>query len=163
MKYSTKFGGDKMKVLYKIDEVKNVLKELKIEGKKIALVPTMGFLHAGHKSLLKKAKENADIVFMSNFVNPIQFGPNEDYEKYPRDFERDKNIAIEAEVDYIFYPTIDEMYKNHKTFIEVKGLSDLMCGEKRPGHFIGVATVVLKLFNIIEPDFAVFGMKDDQA
>ena len=99
---------------------------------------------------------------MSIFVNPIQFGPNEDFEKYPRDFERDEKLAENAGVDFIFYPEKEEMYKNHKTYITVNDVTEFLCGEKRPGHFTGVATVVLKLFNIIKPSAAVFGIKDAQ-
>jgi len=151
-----------MEILYTVNEVRKIVKKINRKNLTIALVPTMGFLHNGHKSLLEKAKEIADVVFMSDFVNPIQFGPNEDYDKYPRDFERDKAIALEAEVDYIFYPTESHMYKDQKTYVEVEQLSDLMCGGKRPGHFKGVCTIVLKLFNIIKPDYAIFGMKDAQ-
>jgi len=122
----------------------------------------MGYLHEGHKSLIKEAKKIGDIVVISIFVNPLQFGENEDLDKYPKDFERDKNIAFELGVDYIFYPEEEEMYNNFKTFVEVRDLSQKMCGKTRPIHFTGVATVVLKLFNIIKPDYAVFGMKDAQ-
>lgn len=151
-----------MEILYNINETKNKIKKLKEDKLKIALVPTMGYLHDGHKSLVEKAKKIADIVFMSIFINPIQFGPNEDYENYPRDFERDRKIAIDAGVDYIFYPEEKEMYKDFKTYVEVTELSEKLCGKTRPTHFKGVTTVVLKLFNIIQPDFAIFGMKDAQ-
>ncbi len=149
-----------MKRVEKIAELRNELK--KYQGKKIALVPTMGYLHEGHLLLVKKAREVADIVVMSIFVNPIQFGPNEDFDKYPRDIERDEKLAEGAGVDYIFYPEVGEMYKDAKTTVEVTGVSDGLCGGKRPGHFRGVATVVLKLINIAKPDYAVFGTKDAQ-
>ena len=149
-----------MKVLKKISDVRTELEQYK--NKKIVLVPTMGYLHEGHLSLVKEAKKYGDIVIMSIFVNPIQFGPNEDFEKYPRDFERDEKLAENAGVDFIFYPEKEEMYKNHKTYITVNDVTEFLCGEKRPGHFTGVATVVLKLFNIIKPSAAVFGIKDAQ-
>lgn len=149
-----------MKRVEKIAEIRSELK--KYQGKKIALVPTMGYLHEGHLLLVKKAKEVADIVVMSIFVNPIQFGPNEDFDKYPRDIERDEKLAESVGVDYIFYPEVSEMYKDAKTTVEVTGVSEGLCGGKRPGHFRGVATVVLKLLNIVKPDYAVFGTKDAQ-
>lgn len=149
-----------MKVLRKIEELRKELVNKK--ESKIVLVPTMGYLHSGHLALVKKAKEFGDIVVMSIFVNPIQFGPNEDFDKYPRDFKRDEQLAESAGVDYIFYPERDEMYKNHKTYVSVSDITELLCGEKRPGHFTGVATVVLKLFNIVKPYAAVFGLKDAQ-
>lgn len=149
-----------MKVLRKIEELRKELGNKK--ESKIVLVPTMGYLHSGHLALVKKAKEFGDIVIMSIFVNPIQFGPNEDFDKYPRDFQRDEQLAESVGVDYIFYPERDEMYKNHKTYVSVSDITELLCGEKRPGHFTGVATVVLKLFNIVKPYAAVFGLKDAQ-
>lgn len=149
-----------MKVLRKIEELRKELVNKK--ESKIVLVPTMGYFHSGHLALVKKAKEFGDIVVMSIFVNPIQFGPNEDFDKYPRDFKRDEQLAESAGVDYIFYPERDEMYKNHKTYVSVSDITELLCGEKRPGHFTGVATVVLKLFNIVKPYAAVFGLKDAQ-
>jgi pantoate--beta-alanine ligase len=149
-----------MKRVEKIEELRNELKRYK--DKKIALVPTMGYLHEGHLLLVKKAREVADIVVMSIFVNPIQFGPNEDFDKYPRNIERDEMLADSAGVDYIFYPEVTEMYNNSKTFVDVLEVSEGLCGGKRPGHFRGVATVVLKLFNIVKPDYAVFGIKDAQ-
>ncbi len=149
-----------MKRVEKIEELRNELKRYR--DKKIALVPTMGYLHEGHLLLVKKAREVADIVVMSIFVNPIQFGPNEDFDKYPRDIERDEMLAKSAGVDYVFYPEVTEMYNNSKTFVEVSEVSEGLCGGKRPGHFRGVATVVLKLFNIVKPDYAVFGIKDAQ-
>jgi len=139
-----------MVVVQKIQEMKEIAKKLKKEGKSIGFVPTMGYLHEGHLSLVRKSKSQNDITIMSIFVNPIQFGPNEDYDRYPRDFERDKNLAEKEGVDYVFYPSVKEMYPDDfKTVVSVKKITDIMCGKSRPGHFDGVATVVLKLFNIV--------------
>jgi len=123
----------------------------------------MGYLHEGHTSLINIARKHADIVVVSIFVNPIQFGPSEDYDRYPRDIERDKEILEKMGVDIMFYPSVDDLYpKGFTTYVEVKGLSDKLCGRYRPGHFRGVTTVVAKLFNIVMPDIAVFGEKDAQ-
>ena len=136
---------------------------LKSKGEKIGFVPTMGYLHKGHISLIKKAKAECSKVLVSIFVNPIQFGPREDFKKYPRNFKRDCSFSEKAGANYIFFPSTDEMYeKDFKTFVEVQELGDIMCGKARPGHFRGVCTVVLKLFNIIKPDIAYFGQKDYQ-
>lgn len=152
-----------MVVVEKIHEMKDIVKKLKKKGKTIGLVPTMGYLHEGHLSLVRKSKSENDITVMSIFVNPIQFGSNEDYDRYPRDFERDKNLAEKEGVDYIFYPSVKEMYpEDFKTVVSVKKITEIMCGKSRPGHFDGVATVVLKLFNIVNPDRAYFGQKDAQ-
>lgn len=152
-----------MKVIENIDEMFETSRILKKRGKTIGFVPTMGFLHNGHMGLLEQARKECSKVIMSIFVNPIQFGQTEDYKKYPRDFERDYKIAKKAGVDYIFYPHADNMYnKDFSTFIEVKQLSNIMCGAYRPGHFSGVCTVVLKLFNIVCPNIAYFGQKDYQ-
>jgi pantoate--beta-alanine ligase len=130
---------------------------------KIGFVPTMGYLHEGHLSLVKRAKEECDVVVMSIFVNPLQFGPNEDYDRYPRDLERDAKLAEEAGVDFLFHPTVNEMYPTKPlTRVQVNRLTDRLCGASRPGHFDGVATVVTKLFNIVQPDRAYFGLKDAQ-
>ncbi len=153
-----------------IKETKNNIKEWKKEGYKIGLVPTMGALHAGHASLIKKAKEMCDKVVVSIFVNPIQFGPNEDFDKYPRTIETDKALCEELNADLIFAPTPKEMYGedyklNNNVFTFVcppYDLVDCLCGKSRAGHFDGVATVVTKLFNIAEPDYAFFGQKDAQ-
>ena len=153
-----------------IQEVKNNIKEWKKQGFTIGLVPTMGALHAGHASLIKKAKETCDKVVVSVFVNPIQFGPNEDFDKYPRTLDNDKKICDELGADIVFAPTPKEMYgENNKlsnvdlTFVcPAYKYVDCMCGKARPGHFDGVATVVLKLFNIASPDYAFFGQKDAQ-
>ena len=133
----------------------------KREGKTLGFVPTMGALHEGHLSLMRAAKEECGVVAASIFVNPTQFGPNEDYSKYPRTLERDAAMLQASGVDMLFTPTADEMYpKGAVTFVEVGGLSERLCGKFRPGHFRGVATVVNKLFHIIEPDVAYFGQKD---
>lgn len=130
---------------------------------KIALVPTMGFLHEGHASLLRKARAENDLVVLSIFVNPIQFGPNEDFERYPRDPEKDLALAEREGVDYVFLPSVEEMYPQPtRTNIKVAGLTDVLCGASRPGHFDGVTTVVGKLLHIVQPDRAYFGQKDAQ-
>lgn len=151
-----------MEIIKKIDQLREILDPYKKEGKSIGLVPTMGFLHAGHASLIKKAVEENDIVVVSDFVNPIQFGPNEDLAAYPRDIEADSKLCEEIGADFIFYPDADEMYQNKKTFVDIEGLSDNLCGAKRAGHFSGVCTVCTKLFNIVGPDRAYFGQKDAQ-
>jgi pantoate--beta-alanine ligase len=136
---------------------------MKKEGKSIGLVPTMGYLHEGHLSLVKAAKKHTDVVVMSIFINPIQFGPKEDFEKYPRDLKHDEEMAREAGVDVIFYPSLKDMYpEGYATYVIVEKLTGSLCGESRPGHFRGVATVVTKLFNIVKPDVAYFGQKDMQ-
>lgn len=151
-----------MEIIKKIDQLREILDPYKREGKSIGLVPTMGFLHAGHASLIKRAVEENDIVVVSDFVNPIQFGPNEDLAAYPRDIEADSKLCEEIGADFIFYPDADEMYQNKKTFVDIEGLSDNLCGAKRAGHFRGVCTVCTKLFNIVGPDRAYFGQKDAQ-
>ena len=136
---------------------------LRRAGKKIGFVPTMGFLHEGHCSLMLKARDESDVVIVSIFVNPAQFGPNEDFSQYPRDFLRDYHICKSCGVDYIFYPDAKDVYtKNFFTYVDVKEMSEKLEGKYRPGHFSGVATIVLKLFNITKPDFAYFGQKDAQ-
>ncbi|MGG3453307.1 pantoate--beta-alanine ligase [Paenibacillus rhizolycopersici] len=130
---------------------------------KIALVPTMGFLHEGHASLLRKARAENDLVVLSIFVNPIQFGPNEDFERYPRDPEKDLALAEREGVDFVFLPSVEEMYPQPtRTNIKVADLTDVLCGASRPGHFDGVTTVVGKLLHIVQPDRAYFGQKDAQ-
>lgn len=153
-----------MIILKTINEVKKYVKEYRKEGLSIGFVPTMGYLHEGHESLMKKARENNDKVIVSIFVNPIQFGPNEDYETYPRDLERDSEICKAQGVDVIFNPEPSEMYPNGTpfAFVDIKELGNGLCGAKRPGHFQGVCTVVNKLFNIVTPDRAYFGEKDAQ-
>jgi len=129
----------------------------------VGYVPTMGYLHDGHMSLVERARKENDIVVMSIFVNPVQFAPGEDFDRYPRDIERDKKIAQEGGVDYLFVPEVSEMYpEGYSTYVEVEGITEVLCGAKRPGHFRGVATVVTKLFNIVKPHRAYFGKKDFQ-
>ncbi|PMC81181.1 pantoate--beta-alanine ligase [Anaerococcus hydrogenalis] len=151
-----------MKVIKKIDELREILKDFKKEGKSIGLVPTMGFLHKGHASLIKKAVSENDIVVVSDFVNPIQFGPNEDLEAYPRDINADSKLCEDLEADFIFNPEPSEMYHDKKAFVDIEGLSDNLCGARREGHFRGVCTVCTKLFNIVGPNRAYFGQKDAQ-
>ncbi|ABB14551.1 pantoate--beta-alanine ligase [Carboxydothermus hydrogenoformans] len=153
-----------MRFFTEIKPLKTYVAEQKREGKIIGFVPTMGYLHDGHLSLVRKAKLQADVVIVSIFVNPLQFGPNEDFAKYPRDLERDLALLQEEGVDCVFAPSAEEMYKEgFSTFVEVNGeITEVMCGKSRPGHFKGVATVVTKLFNIVTPDLAFFGQKDAQ-
>lgn len=146
-----------------IDEVRSYLQEKKKLGKTIGFVPTMGYLHKGHQSLIERAKKENDIVAVSIFVNPTQFGVGEDFDKYPRDLANDRLIAAEVGADLIFAPSIDEMYpEGYQTFVEVNELTKTLCGKSRPTHFRGVTTVVAKLFNIIKPNRAYFGQKDAQ-
>ena len=157
-------------LLNKISDIKEKIKKWKKEGYTVGFVPTMGALHLGHASLIKKAKETCDKVVVSVFVNPIQFGPNEDYDKYPRTIEKDCSLCSELGVDIVFAPTPSEMYGQSKKLSNVDftfvcppySIIDCLCGKSRPGHFDGVATVVMKLFNIVQPDFAFFGQKDAQ-
>jgi len=152
-----------MEIIKKTEHMILTSKLLKSEGEKIGFVPTMGYLHNGHASLIKRAKAECSKVIVSIFVNPIQFGPKEDFARYPRNFKRDCSFSEKAGVDYIFFPSVNEMYeKEFKTFVEVQDLADVMCGKERPGHFRGVCTVVLKFFNIIGPSIAYFGQKDYQ-
>ncbi|MFP4698302.1 MAG: pantoate--beta-alanine ligase [Eubacteriales bacterium] len=152
-----------MKVIKTIDELRDTIKPLKLQGKDIGFVPTMGYLHKGHCSLIEKATEENDVIVVSIFVNPTQFGPNEDFDKYPRDLERDLEMAKSSGATIIFVPDVQEIYlQNNKTYVEVKDITEKLCGLKRPGHFRGVTTVVTKLFNIVTPDKAYFGQKDAQ-
>ncbi len=138
-------------------------RDIRAEGKRIGFVPTMGALHEGHLSLMTKAREMCDVLIASVFVNPTQFGANEDLSRYPRDLARDAELAFTKGVDYIFAPTLDDMYPNgFATYVVVEGLSEKLEGASRPGHFRGVTTVVNKLFNIVQPHFAFFGRKDAQ-
>ena len=133
------------------------------EGKRIAFVPTMGYFHEGHLSLMREGKRRGEVLVVSIFVNPIQFGPSEDYERYPRDLERDIRMAESVGVDVIFHPEARDMYpEGFQTYVEVTELQNHLCGKFRPGHFRGVATVVMKLFNIVKPHVAIFGLKDYQ-
>jgi pantoate--beta-alanine ligase len=152
-----------MNIITTIDELQKVIKEMKVENKQIGFVPTMGYLHEGHRALMKKARKENDVVVLSIFVNPLQFGPNEDLESYPRDFARDQETACEEGVDIIFHPTPAEMYPEELSVtIQVKKRTDALCGASRPGHFDGVATVLTKLFHLVQPDRAYFGKKDAQ-
>lgn len=146
-----------------IEALREQIRAARRQGKRIGFVPTMGYLHEGHLSLVEEAKKRTDFVVMSIFVNPLQFGPSEDYERYPRDLERDSRLAAEAGVDLLFTPSVAEMYPTQvKTTVSVSGVSEPLCGRSRPGHFDGVATVVMKLFQIVQPDEAFFGQKDAQ-
>ncbi|MCD6548356.1 MAG: pantoate--beta-alanine ligase, partial [Thermodesulfobacterium sp.] len=152
-----------MEVIKKISKMKEISKNWRREGLKIAFVPTMGFLHEAHLSLVRKAKELGDKTVVSIFVNPLQFGPKEDYKEYPRDTKRDLELLKNEGVDAVFIPEPEEMYPpDFQTYVEVTKLTTGLCGAFRPGHFKGVTTVVLKLFNIINPDIVVFGEKDYQ-
>lgn len=145
-----------------IDETRAQIKAWKREGKTVGLVPTMGYLHEGHASLIKRCREENDIVVVSDFVNPTQFGPNEDLEAYPRDFEMDSRLCESLGTDLIFHPEPEEMYQDACAYVNIEKLSDHLCGKTRPIHFRGVCTVVSKLFHIVAPDRAYFGQKDAQ-
>jgi len=154
-----------MEIIESIPALRARVRQARAQGKTIVLVPTMGFLHQGHLSMVREAaKLTKPFIIMSIFVNPLQFGPNEDYDKYPRDLERDSFLAREAGTDIIFYPSAQEMYPEGRslTTVKVNEITDCLCGASRPGHFEGVATVVTKLFNIVSPDYAYFGQKDYQ-
>ncbi|TGE36458.1 pantoate--beta-alanine ligase [Desulfosporosinus fructosivorans] len=152
-----------MKRATHISELREIIALEKKRGRVIALVPTMGYLHRGHLSLVERAKKTGAFVVLSIFVNPLQFGPNEDYASYPRDLERDANLVEVAGVDVLFHPSSEEMYPRPMvTYVEVGQLDSVLCGAKRPGHFRGVATIVSKLFHIVQPDLAFFGQKDYQ-
>lgn len=150
-----------MQIVETVAETRTALRELRAQGRSIGLVPTMGALHEGHLSLVRAARATCDAVVVSIFVNPAQFGPNEDFAKYPRTFEADCAALERAGVDLIFAPAADDMYSaGASTFVDVEGVSGRLDGASRPGHFRGVATVVAKLFNIVAPDKAFFGQKD---
>ncbi|NPV12458.1 MAG: pantoate--beta-alanine ligase [Ignavibacteria bacterium] len=152
-----------MKVLRTIGELRNELRDLKLQKKIISFVPTMGYLHEGHLSLVGYAKQNSDFCVVSIFVNPTQFAPNEDFNRYPRDEQRDLSLLEKEKCDFVFIPSAQEMYgENYQTYVKVRKYSEILEGEFRPTHFEGVTTVVIKLFNIVQPDFAVFGQKDAQ-
>ncbi len=152
-----------MKVLTTIAQVRETVDRWRKQGNTIGLVPTMGYLHEGHQSLMAEAKKHNDNVIVTIFVNPMQFGPSEDLASYPRDLEKDKLTCQQMGVDVIFCPSVDEMYGPYFTsYVDVNGLTEELCGKKRPGHFKGVCTVVSKLFNITKPDSAYFGQKDAQ-
>lgn len=150
-----------MKLVRTVEEMRALSRGAKSSGARLGLVPTMGALHAGHLSLVQAARSRSDKVAASIFVNPTQFGPNEDFAKYPRDLEKDCAVLESEGVDFVFAPPVEEMYPpGAVTWVTVEGLSERLCGKSRPGHFRGVTTVVAKLFNAVEPDLAFFGQKD---
>jgi len=150
-------------IVSSVSETREQLERVRRAGKRIGLVPTMGALHAGHVSLIERARTECAFVVVSIFVNPLQFGPSEDYQRYPRPLEKDAELCTKNGVDLIFAPETGDMYAAPQiTFVEVTRITDHLCGAFRPGHFRGVATVVLKLFNIVQPEFAYFGEKDYQ-
>lgn len=152
-----------MKRTSHISELREIIAVERRRGQRIALIPTMGYLHRGHMALVERAKQTGAFIVLSIFVNPLQFGPNEDYSSYPRDLERDAHLVEMAGVNALFHPTFEEMYPRPMvTFVEVGQLDAVLCGAKRPGHFRAVATVVSKLFHIVQPDLAFFGQKDYQ-
>jgi pantoate--beta-alanine ligase len=152
-----------MQIIETIHEMQQKVINLKKQSLKIGFVPTMGFLHEGHLNLIKKSKSENDITVISIFVNPLQFGPKEDLSSYPRDFDRDYQLAKSEGVDFLFYPSVNEMYPSEPSvLVAVRNRTDVLCGRSRPGHFDGVATVLTKLFHITLPDKAYFGLKDAQ-
>jgi len=152
-----------MQIIKSLRKMQLVSNQLRNKGYSIGFVPTMGALHEGHLSLMRKARQENDKVIVSIFVNPTQFGPKEDFKKYPRDFKTDARLCLKEKVDIIFYPSIKAMYpEGYKTYVEVEDLSDVLCGKFRRGHFRGVTTVVTKLFNLVWPNIAYFGQKDAQ-
>ncbi len=152
-----------MKVIKSISKLRKELQKGRDKKETIGFVPTMGYFHKGHLSLIRCARRENDIVVVSIFVNPIQFGPHEDYKRYPRNLRRDALLAREEKVDYIFCPNVNTMYQSpHHTFVNVEKITDILCGLCRPGHFKGVTTVVSKLLHIVQPDNAYFGQKDYQ-
>ncbi|MBA4396410.1 MAG: pantoate--beta-alanine ligase [Syntrophus sp. (in: bacteria)] len=152
-----------MKIIKSAKEMQSFSESLRNRGKIITFVPTMGYFHEGHLNLMREGRKRGDCVVVSIYVNPTQFGPNEDFEQYPRDFERDLAMAGSVGVDVIYCPSNQEMYPpNYQTYVTVEGVTDNLCGLSRPGHFRGVATVCTKLFNAVKPHIAVFGKKDFQ-
>lgn len=151
-------------IIETVKELREYLANQRKADKTVGLVPTMGYLHEGHLSLIRRANAENDVVVVSDFVNPTQFGPNEDFESYPRDIDHDTEIAVGAGADVIFHPSVQEMYpQKSSTFVEVEGdITKVLCGASRPTHFKGVTTVVNMLFNIVQPDRAYFGQKDAQ-
>jgi pantoate--beta-alanine ligase len=146
-----------------VEEIRQTAKKARNQGLTVGFVPTMGYFHEGHLVLMREAKKSCDFVVVSIFVNPLQFGPQEDLARYPRDLQRDLDLAEKVQVDAVFYPANEEMYPaGFSTAVEVEGITENLCGRSRPGHFKGVATVVTKLFNIVTPDKAFFGQKDAQ-
>ena len=152
-----------MKVIESVSDMKQWANKQRSRGVRIGFVPTMGFLHEGHLSLMRIAREDCDLLVVSIFVNPTQFAPGEDFDRYPRDFNRDKELCEQEEVSILFFPSREEMYPSgHRTYVITDQLSQVLCGRSRPTHFKGVTTIVCKLFNIVEPHVAVFGQKDAQ-
>jgi pantoate--beta-alanine ligase len=153
-----------MQVIEKKDELSQVLLDVLRSGQTIGFVPTMGFLHEGHLSLMRRARQENDVVVVSIFVNPTQFGPNEDLNAYPRDFERDKKLMAKEKVDISYFPSVEQLYpQGYTTYVEVKGpMTQALCGRSRPRHFRGVTTIVTKLFHLVTPQRAYFGQKDAQ-
>lgn len=152
-----------MQIINHIPDMQRWSEARRLEGKKIACVPTMGFLHEGHLSLVREGKKRADVVVVTIFVNPMQFNQASDFDKYPRNVEQDQRMLEEVGTDVLFYPAAQEMYpENFQTAVEVEKVTQPLCGAFRPGHFRGVTTVVAKLFNIVKPHFAIFGEKDFQ-
>jgi len=152
-----------MKIIESAKKMQSYSESLRRQGKKIAFVPTMGYFHDGHLCLMREAKKMAECVVVSIYVNPTQFGPKEDFSKYPRDFDRDLKMAESVNADVIFYPSNKEMYPaGYQTHVEVEKVTQNLCGISRPGHFRGVTTVCCKLFNMVKPHIAVFGKKDCQ-
>jgi pantoate--beta-alanine ligase len=152
-----------MKIITTIAEMQDHSDRLRHQGDRIGFVPTMGFLHEGHLSLMRRAREENQALVVSIFVNPTQFGPDEDYDSYPRDLEKDASLCREVGCDVLFTPGVDEMYpQGSVTTVSVAGMTETLCGASRPGHFDGVTTVVCKLFNIVRPHAAYFGLKDYQ-
>lgn len=152
-----------MEVIRNVDEMQNKMKTIKTQYKSVGFIPTMGYLHSGHKSLIDRARNENELVVVSIFVNPTQFGPSEDLEKYPRNEKGDLELCANAGCNIVFIPTPEDMYRsNYNTYVDVFGLTEGLCGASRPIHFRGVCTVVLKLFNLVKPDNAYFGQKDAQ-
>ena len=152
-----------MKVYKGISELRNTIASIKKNSRLIGFIPTMGYLHEGHVSLIRKARLDTDCVVVSIFVNPIQFGPKEDFKRYPRDLDRDLKLCKANAVDIVFAPEAESIFpEDFLTYVNVEGLSDVLCGSSRPGHFKGVTTIVAKLFNIVRPNIAYFGQKDAQ-
>ena len=152
-----------MEIVNSAKDMQGLAEGCRLEGKEIGFVPTMGYLHEGHLSLVRQAKKDNDVVIVSIFVNPLQFAPNEDYESYPRDIKRDEELLKKEGVDVLFYPSVQDMYPDgFQTYVQVENLTKVLEGRSRPTHFRGVTTVVLKLFNITKPHRAYFGKKDAQ-
>ncbi len=150
-------------VVRDVVEMQATAERMRLDGKRIGIVPTMGYLHEGHLSLIRRARTEADVVITTIFVNPSQFGPNEDFSRYPRNFERDLSLSEQAGTDIVFAPDVASMYPHaYSTYVSVEGITEVLEGKSRPGHFRGVTTIVAKLFNITKPHIAVFGQKDAQ-